>query len=84
MQKLQINYSVKLLLSAANGPTLPEADPIIYKENFGYSRYFGKLWRCLYFIPRVGATTWDIIGPLMRLQTKWKNITKGFKDAYAL
>ena len=84
--KIAKNLKCKIIAEAANGPTLPEADPIIYKKN-------------ILIIPDILANSGGVcISYLEWVQNKmgyyWTfdevankmeaNITKGFRDAYEL
>ena len=80
------NLQCKVIAEAANGPTLPEADPIIYKNNIlmipDILANAGGV--CISYLEwvqdRMGYYwTFDDVASKME-----KNITTGFNDSYAL
>jgi len=84
--KIAKNLKCKIIAEAANGPTLPEADPIIYQKKIlvvpDILANSGGV--CISYLEWVQNNmgyywTFDEVADKME-----KNITKGFKDAYAL
>ncbi len=76
----------KILAEAANGPTLPEADPIIFKKNILVipdilANSGGVCISYLEWVQNNMGYYWSFDEVANKME---KNITKGFKDAYTL
>lgn len=76
----------KIIAEAANGPTLPEADPIIYKNNILIipdilANAGGVCISYLEWVQNNMGYYWTFDDVASKME---KNITVGFKDAYAL
>ncbi len=76
----------KIIAEAANGPTLPEADPIIYKNNILVipdilANAGGVCISYLEWVQNNMGYYWTFDDVASKME---KNITAGFKDAYAL
>jgi glutamate dehydrogenase/leucine dehydrogenase len=84
--KIAKNLKCKIIAEAANGPTLPEADPIIYKKNILVipdilANSGGVCISYLEWVQNNMGYYWTFDEVANKME---KNITKGFKDAYAL
>ena len=84
--KIAKKLKCKIIAEAANGPTLPEADPIIYKKKI---IVIPDIWQTLVvyvFHTWSGyKTIWDSIGAFDEVANKMEiKHHKGFKDSYAL
>ena len=66
----------KIIAEAANGPTLPEADPIIEKKKIivvpDILANSGGV--CISYLEWGSKIIWDIIGALMKLHLRWRKI----------
>ena len=76
----------KIIAEAANGPTLPEADPIIYKNNILVipdilANAGGVCISYLEWVQNNMGYYWTFDDVASKME---KNINAGFKDAYAL
>lgn len=76
----------KIIAEAANGPTLPEADPIIYKNNILIvpdilANAGGVCISYLEWVQNNMGHYWTFDDVASKME---KNITAGFRDAYAL
>ena len=79
------NLKCKILAEAANGPTLPEADPIIYKKKILVipdilANSGGVCISYLEWVQNNMGYYWTFDEVAKKMES---NITKGFKDAYA-
>jgi glutamate dehydrogenase/leucine dehydrogenase len=84
--KIAKNLKCKIIAEAANGPTLPEADPIIYKKNILVipdilANSGGVCISYLEWVQNNMGYYWTFDEVAKKMEA---NITKGFKDAYAL
>jgi glutamate dehydrogenase len=84
--KIAGNLKCKIIAEAANGPTLPEADPIIFKKNILVipdilANSGGVCISYLEWVQNNMGYYWSFEEVAEKME---KNITKGFKDAYAL
>jgi glutamate dehydrogenase/leucine dehydrogenase len=84
--KIAKNLKCKIIAEAANGPTLPEADPIIYKKNILVipdilANSGGVCISYLEWVQNNMGYYWTFDEVAKKMEG---NITKGFKDAYAL
>jgi glutamate dehydrogenase/leucine dehydrogenase len=84
--KIANNLKCKIIAEAANGPTLPEADPIIYKKKILVvpdilANSGGVCISYLEWVQNNMGYYWTFDEVANKME---KNITKGFKDAYAL
>ena len=84
--KIAENLKCKIIAEAANGPTLPEADPIIYKKNILVipdilANSGGVCISYLEWVQNNMGYYWSFEEVAEKME---KNITQGFKDAYAL
>jgi glutamate dehydrogenase len=84
--KIAENLKCKIIAEAANGPTLPEADPIIFKKNILVipdilANSGGVCISYLEWVQNNMGYYWSFEEVAEKME---KNITKGFKDAYAL
>ena len=84
--KIAKNLKCKIIAEAANGPTLPEADPVLYKKNILVipDILVNSGGVCISYLEWVQNNmgyywTFDEVANKMEA-----NITQGFKDAYAL
>ncbi len=80
------NLKCKIIAEAANGPTLPEADPIIHKKNILVipdilANSGGVCISYLEWVQNNMGYYWSFDEVAGKMEA---NITKGFKDAYAL
>ena len=80
------NLKCKIIAEAANGPTLPEADPIIYKKNILVipdilANSGGVCISYLEWVQNNMGYYWTFDEVASKMEA---NITKGFKDAYTL
>ena len=80
------NLKCKIIAEAANGPTLPEADPIIYKKKIMVipdilANSGGVCISYLEWVQNNMGYYWTFDEVANKME---KNITKGFKDAYAI
>lgn len=80
------NLQCKIIAEAANGPTLPEADPIIYKNNILVipdilANSGGVCISYLEWVQNNMGYYWTFDDVAAKME---KNITAGFKDAYAV
>ncbi len=80
------NLKCKIIAEAANGPTLPEADPIIYQKNILVipdilANSGGVCISYLEWVQNNMGYYWTFDEVANKMEG---NITKGFKDAYAL
>ena len=80
------NLKCKILAEAANGPTLPEADPIISKKNILIipdilANSGGVCISYLEWVQNNMGYYWTFDEVAKKMEA---NITKGFKDAYAM
>lgn len=84
--KIAKNLKCKIIAEAANGPTLPEADPIIYKKKIIVipdilANSGGVCISYLEWVQNNMGYYWSFDEVANKMEG---NITKGFKDAYAL
>ena len=84
--KIANDIKCKIIGEAANGPTLPEADPIIYKKNILVipdilANSGGVCISYLEWVQNNMGYYWSFDEVASKMEG---NITKGFKDAYAL
>lgn len=84
--KIANNLKCKIIAEAANGPTLPEADPIIFKKNILVipdilANSGGVCISYLEWVQNNMGYYWSFDEVAKKMEG---NITKGFKDAYAL
>ncbi len=84
--KIAKNLKCKILAEAANGPTLPEADPIIFKKKILVipdilANSGGVCISYLEWVQNNMGYYWSFDEVAGKME---KNITKGFKDAYQL
>ncbi len=84
--KIARDLQCKIIAEAANGPTLPEADPIIYKNNILVipdilANSGGVCISYLEWVQNNMGYYWSFDDVASKME---KNITTGFKDAYAL
>jgi glutamate dehydrogenase/leucine dehydrogenase len=84
--KIAKNLKCKIIAEAANGPTLPEADPIIYQKNILVipdilANSGGVCISYLEWVQNNMGYYWTFDEVANKMEG---NITKGFKDAYAL
>jgi len=84
--KIANNLKCKIIAEAANGPTLPEADPIIHKKNILVipdilANSGGVCISYLEWVQNNMGYYWTFDEVANKMEA---NITKGFRDAYAL
>ncbi len=84
--KIAKNLKCKIIAEAANGPTLPEADPIIYQKKILLipdilANSGGVCISYLEWVQNNMGYYWTFDEVANKMEA---NITKGFKDAYAL
>jgi len=84
--KIAQNLKCKIIAEAANGPTLPEADPIIFKKKILVipdilANSGGVCISYLEWVQNNMGYYWTFDEVANKMEG---NITKGFKDAYAL
>ena len=84
--KIAKNLKCKIIAEAANGPTLPEADPIIYKKKILIipdilANSGGVCISYLEWVQNNMGYYWTFDEVANKME---KNITKGFKDAYTM
>lgn len=84
--KIANNLKCKIIAEAANGPTLPEADPIIFKKNILVipdilANSGGVCISYLEWVQNNMGYYWSFDEVANKMES---NITKGFKDAHAL
>ena len=84
--KIAENLQCKIIAEAANGPTLPEADPIIYQKKILVipdilANSGGVCISYLEWVQNNMGYYWTFDEVANKME---KNITKGFKDAYVL
>jgi len=84
--KIAQNLKCKIIAEAANGPTLPEADPIIEQKKILVipdilANSGGVCISYLEWVQNNMGYYWTFDEVANKMET---NITKGFKDAYAL
>ncbi|MFB5623155.1 MAG: Glu/Leu/Phe/Val dehydrogenase, partial [Nitrosarchaeum sp.] len=84
--KIAKNLKCKIIAEAANGPTLPEADPIIYQKKILVvpdilANSGGVCISYLEWVQNNMGYYWSFDEVANKMEA---NITKGFKDAYAL
>lgn len=84
--KIANNLKCKIIAEAANGPTLPEADPIIFKKNILVipdilANSGGVCISYLEWVQNNMGYYWSFDEVANKMEG---NITKGFKDAHAL
>ena len=84
--KIAKNLQCKIIAEAANGPTLPEADPIIYKRKIMVipdilANSGGVCISYLEWVQNNMGYYWTFDEVANKMEA---NITKGFKDAYAM
>jgi glutamate dehydrogenase/leucine dehydrogenase len=84
--KIAKNLKCKIIAEAANGPTLPEADPIIYQKKILVipdilANSGGVCISYLEWVQNNMGYYWTFDEVANKMEA---NITKGFKDAYAL
>ncbi|HJJ22983.1 MAG TPA: Glu/Leu/Phe/Val dehydrogenase [Nitrosopumilus sp.] len=84
--KIAKNLKCKIIAEAANGPTLPEADPIIYNKKILLipdilANSGGVCISYLEWVQNNMGYYWSFDEVANKMEG---NITKGFKDAYAL
>lgn len=84
--KIAKNLECKIIAEAANGPTLPEADPIIFQKNILVipdilANSGGVCISYLEWVQNNMGYYWTFDEVANKMEG---NITKGFKDAYAL
>ncbi|RNJ76127.1 MAG: Glu/Leu/Phe/Val dehydrogenase [Nitrosopumilus sp. D6] len=83
--KIASKLQCRILAEAANGPTLPEADPIIYKKNILVipdilANSGGVCISYLEWVQNNMGYYWSYDEVAKKMEA---NITKGFKDVYA-
>ncbi|RNJ78823.1 MAG: Glu/Leu/Phe/Val dehydrogenase [Nitrosopumilus sp. B06] len=83
--KIASKLQCRILAEAANGPTLPEADPIIYKKNILVipdilANSGGVCISYLEWVQNNMGYYWSYDEVAKKMEV---NITKGFKDVYA-
>jgi glutamate dehydrogenase/leucine dehydrogenase len=84
--KIAAKLQCKIIAEAANGPTLPEADPIIFKKKIMVipdilANSGGVCISYLEWVQNNMGYYWTFDEVANKME---KNITKGFKDAYAV
>ncbi len=84
--KIAKNLQCKIIAEAANGPTLPEADPIIFQKKILVipdilANSGGVCISYLEWVQNNMGYYWTFDEVANKME---KNITQGFKDAYAL
>jgi glutamate dehydrogenase/leucine dehydrogenase len=84
--KIAKNLQCKIIAEAANGPTLPEADPIIYKRKIMVipdilANSGGVCISYLEWVQNNMGYYWTFDEVANKMEA---NITKGFKDAYTM
>ena len=84
--KIAKNLKCKIIAEAANGPTLPEADPIIYQKKILVipdilANSGGVCISYLEWVQNNMGYYWTFDEVANKME---KNITKGFKDAYEM
>jgi len=84
--KIAKNLKCKIIAEAANGPTLPEADPIIFQKKIMVipdilANSGGVCISYLEWVQNNMGYYWSFEEVAEKME---KNITKGFNDAYAL
>ncbi len=84
--KIAKNLKCKIIAEAANGPTLPEADPIIYDKKILVipdilANSGGVCISYLEWVQNNMGYYWSFDEVANKMEV---NITKGFKDAYAM
>jgi len=84
--KIAKNLKCKIIAEAANGPTLPEADPVLYKKNILVipdilANSGGVCISYLEWVQNNMGYYWTFDEVANKMEA---NITQGFKDAYAL
>ncbi|EPA05058.1 Glu/Leu/Phe/Val family dehydrogenase [Candidatus Nitrosarchaeum limnium] len=84
--KIAQNLKCKIIAEAANGPTLPEADPIIFKKKILVipdilANSGGVCISYLEWVQNNMGYYWTFDEVANKMEG---NITKGFKDAYAM
>jgi len=84
--KIAKNLKCKIIAEAANGPTLPEADPIIYKRKIMVipdilANSGGVCISYLEWVQNNMGYYWTFDEVANKMEA---NITKGFKDAYTM
>ena len=84
--KIANKLQCKIIAEAANGPTLPEADPIIFKKKILVipdilANSGGVCISYLEWVQNNMGYYWTFDEVANKMEA---NITKGFKDAYAL
>jgi len=84
--KIAKNLKCKIIAEAANGPTLPEADPIIFKNNIIVipdilANSGGVCISYLEWVQNNMGYYWSFDEVANKMEV---NIVKGFKDIYAL
>jgi len=84
--KIAKNLKCKIIAEAANGPTLPEADPIIFQKKIMIipdilANSGGVCISYLEWVQNNMGYYWSFEEVAEKME---KNITKGFHDAYAL
>ncbi len=84
--KIANNLKCKIIAEAANGPTLPEADPIIYKKNIMVipdilANSGGVCISYLEWVQNNMGYYWTFDEVAKKMEA---NITKGFRDSYAM
>ena len=84
--KIAKNLKCKIIAEAANGPTLPEADPIIYQKKILVipdilANSGGVCISYLEWVQNNMGYYWSFDEVANKMEI---NITKGFKDAYAM
>ena len=84
--KIAKSLKCKIIGEAANGPTLPEADPVIYKKKILVipdilANSGGVCISYLEWVQNNMGYYWSFEEVASKMET---NITKGFRDAYAL
>jgi glutamate dehydrogenase/leucine dehydrogenase len=85
-EKIAKNLQCKIIAEAANGPTLPEADPIIFQKKILVipdilANSGGVCISYLEWVQNNMGYYWTFDEVANKMEG---NITKGFKDAYAL
>jgi len=84
--KIAKNLKCRIIAEAANGPTLPEADPIIFQKKILVipdilANSGGVCISYLEWVQNNMGYYWTFDEVAKKMES---NITKGFKDAYAL
>ncbi|MGY5148804.1 MAG: Glu/Leu/Phe/Val family dehydrogenase [Candidatus Nitrosopumilus sp. bin_68KS] len=84
--KIAKNLNCKIIAEAANGPTLPEADPIIFQKKILVipdilANSGGVCISYLEWVQNNMGYYWSFDEVANKME---KNITKGFKDAYEM